>query len=111
MTRANHGHPAVSAQAGRVVVAVGQAGLVRGGNYPQRQHVPQLELLTHPALDGVTRDDAAKDVGRGGQIAPVAVGQLVDVFQKHRALPQQARAWLGRFVLGPFQAGVAHVKC
>ena len=64
-----------------------------------------------PAANGFTCDDAAQHVARCGPGFPVAFGQVVDVFQKHRAMAEQFGAGARLVIARPFQPGVAHVKC
>jgi len=93
-----------------MVVAVAQARFMRTGNHPAGQHVPQFHLLDQAPLDGVAGHDATQNGRRLGQPLPVFLSKPVDIFQEHRALGQQLGAHHGGVVLGPFQAGVAHIK-
>ena len=111
LTCADHGHPAIRAQAGRVVVAVAQPGLGAAGDHPLRRDVPDLQLLLDASLDRIAGDDAAQHPTGGGQLAPVAFAQLLDVLQKLGAMGQQPSADPGFVVQRPFQAGVAHIDC
>ena len=107
----DHGHPAVGAQPRGVVVAVGQAGFCRGGDHPLGGHIPNVHLFLHTALDWVTGHDAAQHAVWRRQVGPGAVGQLVYVFKKFRALGQQRRVAVGGLVKRPLEARVANVDC
>jgi hypothetical protein len=74
-------------------------------------HVPDLHLFLHPALDRVTCDDAAQHEVRRPQSGPFALGQLLDVLQEFNPLRQHLRARFGRIVKRPLEPGVAHIDC
>jgi hypothetical protein len=107
--RADQGHPAIGAQARRVVVTVAHAAGLAGRHDPARCQVPELKLFLDATAHRVARHIATQQHGRRGQSGPVALGQRIDVLQEHRALRQRlaARAGLGK--QGPLEAGVADV--
>ena len=70
----------------------------------------EVDLLGQPAPYRVAGYHAAQDGRRRRHPPPVALGQLVDVFQEHRAMGQQPGPDNRGIVLSPFQAGVTHIK-
>ncbi len=109
---ADHGHPAVGAQARRVVVAVAQPRFGSGGDHPLRLRVPQLvELFRHAPFHGVTRHHAAQHPAGGSGSALQSPSLRVSMFSRNCAPCANSFAPRpGGFVHSPLQAGVANVE-
>ena len=107
----NHRNPAVRAEPGRKVVAIGQAGLGLARHHPARRHVPQFHLFFDPPLDGVAGHHAAQHGGRACKPGPWPVGQFVDVLQKLGAMRQQSGLRVRCLVVRPFEPRVADIEC
>ena len=107
----DHGHPAVGSQAGRMVITVRQARLLRAGDHPLRRDVPQLHLLLHTAANGLPRHHTAQHAGGGGQAGPVGLGKAVNVFKKLRTMCQHMGIRTRSAVQRPFQPGIADINC
>ncbi len=107
---ADHRDPAVGAEARRVVIAVDESRLFGARHDPLRRHLPQLfHLFHHAALDHIGRHHASQNAVRRGQLRPLAVGQLVDILEKLRAVRERSRAGGGLVVQRPFKARIADV--
>ena len=110
VARADQRDPAVDAEPGRMVVAVGDAAGRRGAHDPARLDVPELELRFGAAPDALAGDDAAEHARR--RPAAPATG-----LRRGRRSPrgttapvrEHGCAGLRRGVQRPLQAGVADV--
>ena len=87
-----------------------QPGLGTAGDHPLRDNVPQIQLLLHPAFDGVTRHHTPQNPTRRRQTGPVTFFQGFNVFKKLSATGQQRCTHARCIVKGPLQAGVANVQ-
>ena len=65
-TCANHGHPSISPQTGRVLIAIGHTAFGVRRHHPTRRHVPNVQLLFNTTHDrGTGHHTPQHALGRG----------------------------------------------